>query len=441
MTGEEILSKVESEKIKYVLLQVSDINGVLKGVGIPADELEGSLKRGTMFDGSSIEGFVRINESDMFLRPDLNTFAILPWTKNGDKVARIICDVFKSDGTPFEGDPRFVLRKVVKKLEECGFKGYAGPEPEFFLLPRDENTHKPKREFMDEGGYFDLLPIDLGGETRKAIVEGLEDMGINVEASHHEVAPSQHEIDFTYDEILNTADNIQTFKLVVKTMSLLKGVHATFMPKPFFGINGSGMHTHMSIFSKGENIFYDEKGEYGLSQELKYFIGGIFQHIKAITAIANPTVNSYKRLVPGYEAPTNVAWSASNRSALVRVPAPRGKGTRAELRSPDPTANPYLLIAVCFACGLNGIKEKIDPPKAVVDNIYHMTEEQKKDFGIFTLPGSLREALEELKKDEFVKDVLGEHITEKFIELKEKECKEFEIAVTDWETAKYFETF
>ncbi|AEX86144.1 glutamine synthetase [Marinitoga sp. 1135] len=437
MNHEDVLRIVEAEKVKFIRLQITDINGLLKNVEIPWDELKNSFEKGTMFDGSSIEGFVRIEESDMYLKPDPETFAIYPWTDKGYKSARIICDVYTADGKPFEGDPRYRLKKVLSRLKEHGYEGFVGPEPEFFLLPKDPQTHKPILQFLDNGGYFDLLPIDQGEETRKDIVLALEDMGINVEASHHEVAPSQHEIDFTYDEALKTADNIQTFKLVVKTIALLRGLHATFMPKPFFGVNGSGMHTHLSLFKDGKNIFFDPENDYELSDELKYFVAGVLKHIKAITAIANPTINSYKRLVPGYEAPVNIAWSPSNRSALIRVPAARGKGTRIEVRSPDPTANSYLLLAALFAAGFEGIQEKLEPPKPVISNIYHMTPEERDKIGIDHLPGNLKEAIEELKKDELMKEVLGEHIFEKYIEMKEHEWKEFSINVTDWEINKY----
>ncbi|WP_280999612.1 type I glutamate--ammonia ligase [Marinitoga aeolica] len=437
MERDEVLKVVESEKVKFIRLQITDINGLLKNVEIPWDELKNSFEKGTMFDGSSIEGFVRIEESDMYLRPDPSTFAIYPWTDQGYKSARLICDVYNSNGTPFEGDPRYRLKLVLNKLKEKGFSAYVGPEPEFFLLPKDSQSNKPILKFLDNGGYFDLLPIDQGEETRKDIVLALEEMGINVEASHHEVAPSQHEIDFTYDEALKTADNIQTFKLVVKTIALLKGLHATFMPKPFFGENGSGMHTHLSLFKDGKNAFYDENKEFELSETLRYFVGGVLKHIKAITAIANPTINSYKRLVPGYEAPVNIAWSPSNRSALIRVPAARGKGTRIEVRSPDPTANPYLLLATLLAAGLEGIENNIEPPSPVISNIYHMTPEERDKVGIDHLPGNLKEAIEELKKDDLIKSVLGNHIFEKYIELKESEWKEFSINVTDWEINKY----
>jgi glutamine synthetase len=435
---EGLLNKIKEEKVKFIRLQMSDINGMLKNVEIPSDELESALENGTMFDGSSIEGMVRINESDMYLKPDLNSLCIFPWTVEKGKVARLMCDIYTTEGKNFEGDPRFILKKVISEMKEAGYEAYAGPEPEFFLLPTDEKSKRPELKFLDDGGYFDLLPIDKGEETRKYIVEALEEMGINVEASHHEVAPSQHEIDFTYDKILNTADNIQTFKLVVRTMAVLRGLHATFMPKPFMGINGSGMHCNMSLFDeKGNNTFFDTNEKYQISNNLRYFVGGILKHIDAITTIANPTINSYKRIIPGYEAPTNVAWSVSNRSALIRIPAARGKQTRVELRSPDPSANPYLLFAVIFASGFKGIKEKTIPPTPIVENIFRMDEDKKNDLGIKKLPRTLREAIKALEKDDFIQGVLGNHLSKKFIELKKKECDLFDESVTDWEINKY----
>lgn len=436
MTKEEVLKVVESEGIKFIRLQFTDINGILKNVEIPADELSQVLDRGIMFDGSSIDGFVRIHESDMYLYPDPSTFAILPWSQGEKKSARLICDVYTGERKPFDGDPRYRLKLVVEKAKEMGFTAFAGPEPEFFLLPRDEDQ-APLLEFMDEGGYFDLLPVDRGEETRKDIVLALEKMGLEVETSHHEVAPSQHEIDFRYDNILRTADNIQTFKFVVKTVALMHGLHATFMPKPFFGVNGSGMHTHMSLFRGEENAFYDPDGPQQLSETCLYFIGGIIKHAKEITLITNPTVNSYKRLVPGYEAPVNIAWSAENRSALIRVPAARGKGTRIEYRSPDPTCNAYLTLAVMLAAGLEGIEKKIMPPNPVDANIFEMDELEKAQHKIESLPGSLKEAIEIARESELVRKTLGDHIFEKFIEMKEKEWKAFSIAVTDWEVERY----
>jgi glutamine synthetase len=441
MEKEQLLEYVKSQGIKFIRLQVTDINGMLKNVEVPSSRLEQVIKDGTMFDGSSIEGLARIDESDMILKPDLNTFTILPWTVERGKVGRLICDVYTTTGKPFEGDSRYILKKVVKKLEEKGYTGYCGPEPEFFLLPKDEKNKQIKLEFLDEGGYFDLLPVDLGEETRKSIVNALQVMGLKVEASHHEVAPSQHEIDFQYDDLISTADNIQTFKLVVKTMALIRGLHATFMPKPFPMVNGSGMHANTSLFKEDKNIFFNKDGDYQLSQELRYFVGGVIKHIPAITAIANPTINSYKRLIPGYEAPVNVAWSVSNRSALIRVPAARGKGTRAELRSPDPISNPYLLLAVIFGCGLKGIEEKITPPDPVIEDIYSMDNNRKIDLGIGKLPGSLKESLNELKRDNFVREIIGEHIYKTFISIKEKEIECFKVHVTDWEIDQYLKLY
>lgn len=441
MTKDELLEEVKKQGIKYIRLQITDINGTLKNVEIPSTQLESSLNYGTMFDGSSIEGLVRINESDMLLKPDIDTFTVLPWTVEREKVGRFICDIYTPEGTHFVGDPRYVLKKVINEMKEFGYSPYAGPEPEFFILPRDEKSRDPLLIPLDKGGYFDLLPIDLGERVRKSMVETLQGMGIKVEAAHHEVANSQHEIDFRYDYALKTADNIQTFKLVVRTIALLNGLWATFMPKPFFGMNGSGMHTHLSIFKEGINIFYDKNKPYEISDEMKWFIGGLFQHIDAITALANPTINSYKRLVPGYEAPVNVAWSVVNRSALVRIPMTRGDGTRLELRSPDPTANPYLLLASIFAAGLEGIKNKVEPPQPVDGNIYEMGKKEKDDKNIRYLPSSLQESLSILKKDELIRGVLGEHIFSKFVEMKEKEIEEYRIAVTDWEVKRYIQQF
>ncbi|PNR95786.1 type I glutamate--ammonia ligase [Petrotoga sp. 9PWA.NaAc.5.4] len=441
MTKEELLKHVESEGIKYIRLQITDINGALKNVEIPSTELESSLNNGTMFDGSSIEGLVRINESDMLLKPDIDTFTVLPWTVEREKVGRFICDIYTSSNKHFEGDPRYVLKKVMNEMKQFGYTPCAGPEPEFFILPRDEKTREPLLMTLDRGGYFDLLPIDLGERVRKNMVETLQSMGIRVEAAHHEVANSQHEIDFRYDNALKTADNIQTFKLVVRTIALLNGLWATFMPKPFFGMNGSGMHTHISIFKDGKNIFYDPNKPYKLSEELRWFIGGLFNHIDAITAIANPTINSYKRLIPGYEAPVNVAWSVANRSALIRIPMARENGTRLELRSPDPTANPYFLLASIFAAGLEGIQNKIEPPQPVDGNIYEMDRKEKSEKNIRFLPGSLQESLEVFKNDKLIEEVLGAHIFSKFIELKEKEIEDFRIAVTDWELKRYINQF
>ncbi|MDK2886805.1 MAG: glutamine synthetase [Thermosipho sp. (in: thermotogales)] len=436
MEKSKIFEIVKKENIRFIRLQFTDINGQLKNVEIPVNDLERALEKGMMFDGSSIEGFVRIDESDMYLKPDLSTFAILPWTMDGKKSGRFICDVYKADGTPFEGDPRYRLRLVMEKAKSMGFVPHAGPEVEFFLLPRKNG--KAVFEFLDEGGYFDLLPVDIAENLRSEVAVMLEEMGIDVEATHHEVAPSQHEVDFRYSNALSSADAVQTVKLVIKTLAIKNDLHATFMPKPFFGINGSGMHVHLSLFSKDlkKNIFYDENtGD--ISIEMKYFIGGIIKHAKSITAITNPTVNSYKRLVPGYEAPVNIAWSLGNRSALIRVPNARGMSTRLEYRAPDPSCNPYLAFSVLIAAGLDGIENKILPPEPVDKNIYRLDERERESLDIKTLPKSLEEAIFEAENDPLIKEVLGEHIFKKFIKTKKKEFEEFSVYVTDWEKTKY----
>lgn len=436
MDQAQLFELVKSEKIQFIRLQFSDINGSLKNVEIPSAELERAFTRGIMFDGSSVEGFVRIEESDMYLKPDLSTFAILPWSTEGSKSGRIICDVYKPDGTPFEGDPRYRLKLVVEKAKKMGFEAFAGPEIEFFVLPKDEKGF-PKAELLDFGSYFDLLPLDEVESLRSEVAVALKTMGIDVEASHHEVAPSQHEVDFRYADILRAADSTQTVKLVLKTIAVKHKLHVTFMPKPFFGINGSGMHTHLSLFQNGENAFCDVNSPDGLSRTLNYFVGGILSHAREITAVTNPTVNSYKRLVPGYEAPVNIAWSKANRSALIRVPAARGKSTRIEYRAPDPSCNAYLAFAVMLGAGLDGIEKRIEPPLPIEENIYAMSEEKRSQFKIDSLPGSLREALDEMRKSELVKEILGEHIYRKFTELKRREWREYSITVTDWEIRKY----
>ncbi len=436
MKAEDVLKLVEEENVQFVRLQFSDINGNIKNVEIPTQELPRAFERGIMFDGSSIEGFVRIEESDMYLRPDPETFAILPWTTDGIKSARMICDVYKPDGTPFEGDPRYRLKLVVEKAKKMGFVAYAGPELEFFVVPRDPRGF-PIAETLDRGSYFDLLPLNQVESLRSEAAVALRTMGIDVEASHHEGAPSQHEVDFRYGELVRTADNTQTVKLVLKTIAIKHNLHVTFMPKPFFGINGSGMHTHLSLFKDGENAFYDPNAPDGLSRTLYHFVGGLIAHAKEITAVTNPTVNSYKRLVPGYEAPVNIAWSKANRTALIRIPAARGKSTRIEYRAPDPSCNTYLALAVMVAAGLDGIEKCIEPPLPIEENIYAMSEEKKAQSKIEALPGSLKDALEEMKNSALVREVLGEHIFRKFLDLKRREWREFSISVTDWEIKRY----
>lgn len=435
MTKEEILRKADEWGVRFVRLQFSDIMGIIKNVAIPRSQLERALDNQIMFDGSSIQGFTRIEESDMNLRPDPNTFTLFPWRED-KPVARLICDVYKIDGKPFEGDPRYVLKRAVAQIEELGYTVNLGPECEFFLFKADPDG-APLLETHDKAGYFDLGPVDRGEDARRDIVLALEAMGFEVEASHHEVAPGQHEIDFKYGDALTQADRVATFKVVTRAIAKRHGLHATFMPKPIFGINGSGMHTHISLFKDGQNAFYDPHGEHQLSDVARYFIGGLLKHAPAITAVANPLVNSYKRLVPGYEAPVYIAWSAHNRSALVRVPASRQQGTRIELRSPDPSCNPYLAFAAMIAAGVDGIKSKIDPGPSVTFNIYALSPEERAARGIPSLPGSLAEALDALEADEVIKEALGPHVCTHFISGKRIEWDVYRSQVHPWEIEQY----
>lgn len=436
-TKSDILRMVEEEDVEFIRLQFTDIFGIMKNVAITKNQLQKALDNKCMFDGSSIEGFVRIEESDMYLYPDLDSFVIFPWRPQQGKVARLICDVYTTEGTPFGGDPRYILRKAVQHAAEMGYTFNVGPECEFFLFHTDDNG-MPTTISHEKGGYFDLAPTDLGENVRRDMVLTLESMGFEIEASHHEVAPAQHEIDFKYDEALMTADNIMTFKLAVKTIAKRHGLYASFMPKPKYGMAGSGMHINMSLADKdGNNVFSDPNGERGLSKEAYYFIAGIMEHVQGMTAITNPLVNSYKRLVPGYEAPVYIAWSATNRSPLIRIPASRGAGSRIELRCADPAANPYLALAVCLEAGLDGIRRKLTPPASVDCNIFEMTEEEKKAQGIECLADNLYDAVKGLESDEFIKNVLGEHLTEKYIEAKLTEWKDFSAHVTNWEIDRY----
>ena len=436
-TKEDIIRIEREEDIKFIRLQFTDIFGQLKNVAITASQIEKAVNDQIMFDGSSIEGFVRIDESDQYLYPDLKSFRIFPWRPQHGKVARLICDVHNPDGSPFVGDPRYVLKRVIQKAKDMGFDRFnVGPEAEFFLFQTDEEG-KPTTKTNDEAGYFDLGPLDHGESTRREICLALEQMDFEIEASHHEVAQGQHEIDFKYAEALHAADNIMTFKLTVKTLAQKNGLHATFMPKPIFGIAGSGMHINMSLFRDGRNMFYDPDGEKGLSKTAYSFIAGIMAHMKGMAAITNPLVNSYKRLVPGYEAPCYMAWSASNRSALIRIPAARGQSTRVELRCPDPSCNPYLALAVCLAAGLDGIEKGMTPPPEITDNIFAMTPATRKRRGIEALPGSLEEALVYLKKDKLIMNTLGEHVATQYITGKEAEWDEYCTRVSSWERDKY----
>ncbi|MEH7118267.1 type I glutamate--ammonia ligase [Neobacillus vireti] len=438
---EDIQRLAKEENVKFIRLQFTDILGTIKNVEIPISQLEKALDNKMMFDGSSIEGFVRIEESDMLLYPDLNTWVVFPWTAEKGKVARLICDIYTPEGKPFEGDPRNNLRRVLKEMEELGFTNFnLGPEPEFFLFKLDQKG-EPTLELNDQGGYFDLAPTDLGENCRRDIVLELEEMGFEIEASHHEVAPGQHEIDFKYADALTACDQIQTFKLVVKTIARKHGLHATFMPKPLFGVNGSGMHMNLSLFKNGENAFYEPTGNLEMSDTARQFIAGILKHASAFTAVTNPTVNSYKRLVPGYEAPCYVAWSARNRSPLIRIPASRGLSTRVEVRSVDPAANPYLAMAVLLKAGLDGIKNKLTPPAPVDRNIYVMSKEERIEEGIIDLPATLAHALDELKADEVIVAGLGEHIFEHFVEAKEIEWDMFRTVVHQWERDQYMSMY
>ena len=437
---EDIIKFVEENDVEFIRLQFTDLFGILKNVAIPKSQLKKALDNQMMFDGSSIDGFARIEESDMCLRPDLDSFVIFPWRPQTGKVARLICDVYKTDGTPFEGDSRHILKKAMAEAEKMGYTFNVGPECEFFLFNVDENG-APTTNSNDQAAYFDLGPNDLGENARRDMVLTLEDMGFVIEASHHECAPAQHEIDFKYGEAVKIADSIMTFKLAVKTIAQRHGLHATFMPKPKANMAGSGMHINMSLEKDGKNVFADENGKNGLSEEAYHFIAGLMKHINGIVAITNPLVNSYKRLIPGYEAPVYIAWSAKNRSPLIRIPAARGKGTRVELRNPDPTANPYLALAVCLIAGLDGIKNKLEVCDSVDANIYAMTKKERRERGIDSLPETLIDAVKHLEKDELIMEFLGEETAEKYIEAKKAEWKSYKVAVSEWEVNQYLSTY
>ncbi|MDV6377795.1 type I glutamate--ammonia ligase [Sporosarcina sp. GW1-11] len=441
ITREDIYTFVEENNVNFIRLQFTDIFGMIKNVEIPISQLEKALDNKMMFDGSSIEGFVRIEESDMYLVPDLDTWMVFPWPSGAGKVARLICDVYLANGEPFSGDPRGNLKRIVDEMKELGFTHFnLGPEPEFFLFKLDENK-QPTMELNDHGDYFDLAPMDLGENCRRDIVLELEELGFEVEASHHEAAPGQHEIDFKYADVLTACDNIQTFKLVVKTIARKHGLHATFMPKPLYGVSGSGMHCNVSLFKDGENVFYDEQGERKLSVTAYQFMAGVLEHVRGFTAITNPTVNSYKRLVPGYEAPCYVAWSAQNRSPLIRIPASRGLSTRVEVRSVDSSANPYLAMAAILKAGLDGIKRELNPPAPVDRNIYEMKASELAENGIETLPTDLDHALIALSEDTVIQDALGAHIFANFSEAKHQEWESYRITVHPWEIDRYMKMY
>lgn len=439
---EDIIRIVEEEDVEFIRLQFTDMFGMLKNVALTASQLERALDNQCIFDGSAIDGFVRIEESDMYLYPDYNTFEIFPWRPQQGKVARLICDVYRPNGEPFEGDPRYVLKKVLKEAERMGYTFHVGPECEFFLFDTDESG-RPSTDTREMAGYFDVGPVDMAENVRRDIVLNLEEMGFAVEASHHELAPAQHEIDLEYMDGLTAADNIMTFKMAVKTIAKRHGLHATFMPKPKAGINGSGMHINMSLADQsGHNVFIDETDGLGLSRIAYQFMAGILAHMKEITMLTNPLVNSYKRLVPGYDAPVYVTWSAAaNRSALIRIPCTRGSNTRIELRCPDSAVNPYLALASCLAAGLDGIKQEMEPTKSVDVNLFAMTEEQMDALGIEQLPETLGEALEAFEHSSFVRKVLGDHVYTKYLAAKSAEWKKFRAEVTDWEVEEYLYKF
>jgi glutamine synthetase len=432
---EKVLKMVKDNNVKFIRLWFTDILGFLKGFAITVDELEGALEEGMGFDGSSIQGYARIDESDMIAKPDPKTFQIVPWRPKENAVARMFADVLEPDGTPYKGDPRWALKRTLKKAQDLGYTFYVGPELEYFYFKGNDGT-----EILDKGGYFDLTPLDVATELRRETILTLEAMGIHVEYSHHEVAPSQHEIDLRFADALSMADNAMTYRLVVKEVALKHGVYATFMPKPIFGQNGSGMHTHQSLFKGEKNAFFDAKDEFHLSKVAKSYMAGILKHSKEITSITSQWVNSYKRLVPGYEAPVYISWARRNRSALVRVPMykpGKEKATRMEFRSPDPACNPYLAFAVMLAAGLKGIEKGYELPPPVEEDIFEMSEASRKKHGIDSLPGSLAEAIQLTEKSELVKETLGDHIFQKFIENKKIEWDHYRTHVSQFELERY----
>jgi glutamine synthetase len=435
-TARDIVELADAQQVRFLRLQFTDILGVIKNVEIPSSQFAKALGGDIMFDGSSIEGFVRVEESDMLLRPDLATFRILPWSEPSARVARVICDITMPDGSPFVGDPRSVLKRQVADAAQMGYVMNAGMEAEFFLFkPTPEG--RASTITHDVGGYFDLAPMDLGEDARRAIVDALEQMGFEVEAAHHEVAHGQHEIDFRYADALTTADHIATFRFVVKQVARQFGLVASFMPKPIMGQNGSGMHTHQSLFQGPINAFYDESNEWRLSSTALHYIGGLLRHARAMCAVTNPLVNSYKRLVPGFEAPVNVAWSMRNRSPMIRVPERRGTGTRVELRTPDPSANPYLALTAMLAAGLDGIRTKAEWREPVNTNIWEMSHRERRRLRIDDLPRGLGEACDELEKDDVLRTALGEHVVTNFLSAKRQEVEEYRTQVTPWELDRY----
>lgn len=435
-TRERILQLIEEEDVEFIRLQFTDMFGTFKNVAITASQMKKALNNQCMFDGSSIESYIKIEESDMYLYPDLDTFVILPWRPQHGKVARLICDIYRPDGTDFEGSPRYILKKVLEEAKELGYDFQVGTECEFFLFQTAEDG-TPTTNTTERAGYFDLGPLDQGENARRDMVLTLEDMGFEIESSHHESAPAQHEIDLKYESALKAADQIMTFKFAVRTIAKRHGVHATFMPKPKYGVSGSGMHVNMSLMKDGKNCFFDASDPLGLSKEAYYFIGGVLKHMKGMTVITNPIVNSYKRLVPGFEAPVYIAWSSKNRSPLIRIPAVKGEEIRVELRSPDPSANPYLVFAVCLRAGLQGIKEKIEPPYSIDKNIFEMTKEERKERQIEALPANLKEAILEFENDDFIKETLGKEFSMHYAKGKLNEWNAYIEQVSAWEIEQY----
>jgi glutamine synthetase len=432
---EYVLKMTKEHDIKFVNLWFTDILGFLKSFSITIEELERAMEEGMGFDGSSIEGYARIDESDMIAMPDPDTFQLLPWRPREQSVGRMFCDIYKPEGNPFEGDPRYILKQNLKRAADLGYTFYVGPELEFFYFKNNKGT-----ETLDSGGYFDLVPLDMAVDLRRQTVLALEEMGIGVEYSHHEVAPSQHEIDMRYTDALTMADNVMTYRLVVKQVAMENGVYATFMPKPIFGENGSGMHVHQSLFKGERNAFFDKNDPFHLSKIARSYIAGLLKHAPEITSVTSQWVNSYKRLVPGYEAPVYLSWARRNRADLVRVPEykpGRETATRIEYRSPDPACNPYLVFSVMLAAGLEGIEQGWDPPAPVEENVYEMTAEQRKRRGIKTLPGSLDEAVALTEKSALVKKALGDHLFNAFIKNKKVEYNQYRIQVTEYEIKKY----
>lgn len=432
---DDVRKIVKDMDISFIQFWFTDVLGVLKSFAITPSELEEGLTEGMGFDGSSIEGFARIEESDMIAKPDPTTFQLVPWRSGERPVARMFCDILNPDGTPYEGDPRYIFKRLLKKVAEQGYTLYLGPELEYFYFKDNTCT-----EIIDTGGYFDSRPLDMAGTLRRETIFALQDMGIQVEYSHHEVAPSQHEIDLRYDEGLKMADKTMTYRLVVKEIALKHNVYATFMPKPIFGENGSGMHVHQSLFQGDRNAFYDPNDTYNLSDLAKHYIAGLMRHAPEIAAVTNQWVNSYKRLVPGYEAPVYVSWARRNRSAMIRVPMYKpGKevATRMEFRSPDPACNPYLAFAVMLGAGLEGIEKKYELPDPIEEDIFEMNPAERKAHGITDLPGNLYAAILETEKSELVRSVLGDHVFNKFIENKKIEWDQYRTHVSQFELERY----